>query len=219
MCCPVVQDYESAVSDCALVLAQEPHNPKALYRRAAALLAQGSIAAAQADVQLVLQVDPANAQAHKLQARLQQQQNQQQQNQDLSPKAPVVPAVARATHNAQLELDAAGLKGRAQTLLADGRSGQVVALLGKFLRADPADRQQGVEAGLGQEQFSALQVDEQAALLHLLAAAYCAEADWAHAKYCYDAILEKDPRNFRALLKRAEAQLQDHYENVVRHFS
>jgi hypothetical protein len=88
------------------------------------------------------------------------------------------------------------LKQRAQQLLGDGLNDKVVALLGQYLRS------------VDEPPFCDLLESDRTSLLHLLATAYASTADFEHAVAVQEAIIRLDPTNFRALFKRAEAQLQ-----------
>jgi RNA polymerase II-associated protein 3 len=68
--------WKEAAADATDVLEREPHNVKALLRRAAAAEAQGAPAAAVTDLRTVLQLQPANAEAVSRLAVLEQQQQQ-----------------------------------------------------------------------------------------------------------------------------------------------
>lgn len=181
------------------MLALDPGNPKALYRRAVALHALNDIAGTLADLDAILRVDPSNVPAKQLQNQVQQQQQQSAalRKQESLPVPPAMKATAVVPPPAEVpQFDAQKLKQRAQQLLGDGLNDKVIALLAQYLRA------------VDEPPFCELMQSDQTSLLHLLATAYSSTEDYQHAVAVQETILRLDPTNFRALYKRAENQLQ-----------
>lgn len=179
------------------MLNQEPHNVKALYRRALALSAQLRTSEALADVVAVLSLDPQNSLARELHARL-----SAALPTPLPPPPPttVNPPSSRGSAappaHPHATIDVQSLRQKAQQLLGDGLNDKVISLLGQYLRA------------VDQPPFSELLQSDQTSLLHLLATAYSSTEDYGHAVAVQATILQIDPTNSRALYKRAEGQLQ-----------
>jgi tetratricopeptide (TPR) repeat protein len=190
-------NYAAAIADCDAVLRLEAGNVKALYRRAsarAALMVQepGQRGLALQDLSAVLAAEPGHTQAKQLYAQVSAA--PATTGSESQPSAPVQAAPAAVSTSSTLDVQK--LKQKAQQLLGDGLNDKVVALLGQYLRA------------VEEPPFSELLQSDRTTLLHLLATAYAATADYEHAVAVQEAILHIDPTNFRALYKRAEAQLQ-----------
>jgi tetratricopeptide (TPR) repeat protein len=198
-------NYAAAIADCDAVLRLEAGNVKALYRRAsarAALMVQepGQRSLALQDLSAVLAAEPGHTQAKQLYAQVSSAPAQVSSapvttgsgSQPSAQASTPTPAAVSASST----LDVQKLKQKAQQLLGDGLNDKVVALLGQYLRA------------VDEPPFSELLQSDRTTLLHLLATAYAATADYEHAVAVQEAILHIDPTNFRALYKRAEAQLQ-----------
>eukprot|EP01041_Mallomonas_annulata_P004521 gene4521-8978_t len=188
--------FKEAERDCtSLLTTKETHGlqNKALFRRAQALVGQGPslIVLAIADLEDLLRIDPGNTQALSLKEDLIAKLTVQAKTKSTGDAKESDPKIARTDVISSWDVETS--KRRAMSLLEDGKPAQAAETL-----------KQALSSLQGQGQSMSMSVDK-LPLLHLLASAESAQGNHTAARDACSTVLATDPRNVRALVRRANA--------------
>jgi tetratricopeptide (TPR) repeat protein len=197
-----LKDYKSARDDFDAVLQLDDKNSKALYRRALCRKELGDNAGAMADAKALLKIDPSNAQATQLLREIENSTSTAQAKpspEKLKSSNSVESGKKENVGNSSAGEWELGVREAKQRALRSIEAGDATAAVGACSEALAKLYSSGISESSETKQT-------EVSILTLLCTAYGSLGKDSDVEATCSRILSLDPKNFRALVKRADAK-------------